>query len=142
MMTVDAIAKERTWTKEDRSLLYEVMMKMGLCGCGTDVTSVIRMLLEKGEDHDAHGSYYDPDDAPLPWIEFGAKVLDSWGLTEHGTGIGWAWLTNKGILLLRYYREFGEYDEKHDEMWLGWWEGELTFQKMDDGGDDANSGAD
>ncbi len=65
------------------------------------------MLLERAEDHDKNGGFYDAEDAEYTWLEFGAKVIDAAGLIEHGTGIGWAWLTEEGKLLLKFLREFG-----------------------------------
>lgn len=96
------------WNRSDALAVRGIIERINFCGCGTDAHwRVTKLLLEKAEDHNANGSFYDEKDAVVPWVEFGAKVLDSFGLTEHGTGIGWAWLTDDGKLLLRFLRDFG-----------------------------------
>lgn len=91
--------------------------KVNLCGCGTSNWEYILWLLEKGADHDKNGSYYDMEGTEQRSIEFGAKVLDSWGFLEHGTGIGWAWLTDEGEGLLKWLRDQGCDDSLWPEGW-------------------------
>ena len=75
---------------------------MALCGCGSgDGYECVLELLCEAENHTTEGFYRDK------WFEFGAKVIDSWNLTEHGTGIGFGWLTDDGKLLLQFLRDFG-----------------------------------
>lgn len=42
-----------------------------------------------------------------PWKEFAAKVLDGWGLIEHGTTINFAWITEDGRSVLNYLQTYG-----------------------------------
>lgn len=97
----------------DMNRIHQIFDRLSLCGCGSDAHwNIIQKLLEMAEDHDKNGSFYGPQGDPLcDWIEFGAKVIDSWHLVEHGTGIGWAWLTEDGKLLLRWLRTFGTEEE-------------------------------
>ena len=102
------------WNRKDALQLRAIIDRLGLCACGTTAHwEIVLHLLERAEDHEKNGSFYkfqmenDSQDVRDPWIEFGAKVLDSWHLIDHGTGIGWAWLTDDGKLLLRFLREFG-----------------------------------
>ena len=119
------------WNRADALKVRGIIEKMGLCGCGTDAHwETVLHLLERAENHDKNGSFYkfqlgnDSEDVRDSWVEFGAKVLDSWGLVEHGTGIGWAWLTDDGKLLLRYLRDFGTNDSvegmQDDGKWPMW----------------------
>lgn len=74
---------------------------LNLCGCGSDkpVELLYECLLwaamggpnQKGWEK---GFYRDVG------AELAAKLLDSYGLLEHGTGIGWAWITEDGKRLL------------------------------------------
>lgn len=104
--------------KQIRSLLWE---RMKLCQCGSpeQTFQIVKELLERAEDHKANGSFYaDAHDANGRWVEFAAKVIDSWDLTEHGTGIGYAWLTVSGKLLLGFLREYGT--DPDEESWPEW----------------------
>lgn len=106
------------WNRRDALQVRNAIERMGLCGCGTnDHWIVIFELLERAEDHAKHGSFCQEN---FPWMEFGAKVLDSWRLLEHGSSISAAWLSRDGELLLRLLRDFGT--ETHP-TWLddfGW----------------------
>lgn len=97
-----------TFSPTEKRSIRSIFDRLELCGCGDPEAApkVILMLLERAENHDK-GSFYDPEGSEYPFIEFGAKVLDSWNLIDHGTGIGFAWLTEEGILLLRFLREYG-----------------------------------
>lgn len=76
----------------------------GLCGCGSDgpaqlLVQVLRFCALDHESQRAHpfgkeGCYYSTEH------ELAAKVLDKAGLVDHGTGIGWPWLTDWGRELL------------------------------------------
>ncbi len=104
----------REYSKAEQKFFRNLISdRIKFCGCGTDADwSVTRQLLERAEDHDKNGSFYrlkEGQSSPLDeWIEFGAKVLDSWGLTEHGSSIGWAWLTLEGERLLAFIRDVGD----------------------------------
>lgn len=92
---------------------------LGLCGCGSDDKHAILLaMLERAE---AKGSFYEPlgDLLNARAVEFIADVMSSsrWDLLEHGTGIGCAWLTEKGELLLRFMRKFGT----DSDAWPEWW---------------------
>lgn len=112
--------KMSEWSRLDRIAVRDAFERMDLCGCGSSShMHIIFMLLERAEDHDSKGSFHDKaEDASGGWVEFGAKCLDSWDLIEHGTGIGWAWLTDEGKLVLRFLREFGLDDI--DPTWPDW----------------------
>jgi hypothetical protein len=105
------------WTRAKAIRVRTIVGKMNLCSCGTDAHwEVVLKLLEKAADHDKNGSFYGSaeSDETKPWVEFGAKVLNSWELIEHGGGIGGAWLTDDGQLLLDFLRDFGT--EDHDAI--------------------------
>ena len=73
----------------------------------------MRVLLENCVSHARH--FYD-DDVPEDQVgfwEFAANCLDSFGLSEHGTSIGYCWLTDDGKLLLQFLQDFpdGKYPE-------------------------------
>jgi hypothetical protein len=91
--------------------------KVKLCGCGTSNWPILLHLLEIAEDHEKNGLFYDPPEAPIRWLEFGAKVLDDWGLVEHGTGVGSAWLTEEGTALLAWLRRWGVDDSAWPDGW-------------------------
>ena len=91
--------------------------KVKLCGCGTSNWPFILYLLEKAEDHDTKGSFYDAADSPQRWLEFAAKVLNEWDLIEHGTGIGYAWLTPEGVSLLAWLRKWGVDEDAWPDGW-------------------------
>jgi hypothetical protein len=105
--------------------LHKILDRIDLCGCGTDAHwEIVLRLLKMAENHDKNGSFYGVKGTELaPWIEFGAKVIDGWGLIEHGTGIGWAWLTEDGELLLAWLRKFGT--DTGDDANPVWPEGSL-----------------
>ena len=79
-----------------------------LCGCGSSKdTALLYEVLEwcsldnkdpkrKEEPFAKHGCYCSPGH------ELAAKVLDRAGLIEHGSGIGWPWITEKGKQVLEY----------------------------------------
>jgi hypothetical protein len=98
------------WPREKALRLREIVDKLGICACGSSAhwKCVLELLVE-AENHSETGFYRDP------WFEFGAKVLDSWELLEHGTGIGYAWLTDNGKLLLEFLRDFGIDDHDWNE---------------------------
>ena len=105
------------WPRKKALQLRGIIERMDLCACGTDAHWVIVLkLLEMAEDHEKNGSFYGNDGDPTqPWVEFGAKVLNSWDLLEHGTGIGYAWLTDDGKVLLEFLRDFGIEDHDFNE---------------------------
>lgn len=116
------------WNRTDALKLREIVERINFCGCGTNAHwECVLELLERAENHDAKGSFYrffnekDRADPRDPWIEFGAKCLDSWDLIDHGTGIGWAWLTDDGKLLLRFLREFSTDDQVEHTATDGKW---------------------
>ena len=100
------------WSEEDQTKLRrEIIWKMGLSGAPVSAWEIVKLLLERAEDEKR--GYYDPaEGATSNWVKFGASVLDHWDLIEYGTGIGSAWLTDNGKLLLQFLNEFGvDYDQ-------------------------------
>lgn len=93
--------------------MYE---KMGLCGCGSpeDTYEVIRRylhirkarfrddlsydLVKESYNVNLHMDY--DDSIQYGMLQFLAYVLDSYGFTTHGGGIGGCWLTEDGERLL------------------------------------------
>lgn len=103
-MSEDLVAK---WPRERALPIREVLERIRVCGCGSNAHwKCLLELLMEAENHTDRGFYRDQ------WFEFGAKVLDKWELIEHGTGIGFAWLTDEGRLVLEFLRDFGI--EQHD----------------------------
>ena len=107
--------------------------KMRLCWCGSrSEFPLILKLLERAEKRNESYkdsiSYYEYlyciSGNIIKWfvVEVFAKVLDSWGLLEHGTGIGWAWLTDDGQMLIDFLREYGTQESRDDgsELWPDW----------------------
>jgi hypothetical protein len=77
----------------------------------------------RGEGNKAPSFYDKAEDASERWVHFGAHILDNSDLLEHGTGIGFAWLTDEGKLLLEFLREFGTYPGtfgEDDAPWPSW----------------------
>ena len=90
--------------------------KMGLCGCGSpeDTYEVIRRylhirkarfrddlsydLVKESYNVNLHMDY--DDSIQYGMLQFLAYVLDDYGFTEHGSGIGGCWLTEDGERLL------------------------------------------
>lgn len=105
----------------NQKAIRELIDSFGLCGCGTKPSTswpIIKSLLERAEDHESHGSFYDSmGGTPSDWVELLAHVLSSWRLIEHGTSIGYAWLTENGKLILSFLREFGT-DEGEWPEWI------------------------
>lgn len=118
-------------------IYWLVNEKIGLCGCGSqggvaDYAIVHGMLsrarhLDTMEGRGSVSFYEAMDAAPAEWVEFGAKVLDSWGLLDHGTGIGHAWLTDNGVAFLLFLDEYGD----DSENWPQWVSG-LTAGQLEE----------
>ncbi len=97
---------------EDQKRLREFLWKLNLCHCGSGTTyEVLFELLERAAENcdggKRTGFYTGFPDASKRWAEFGAHVLDAMNLVEHGTGIGWPWLTAEGLIVLAFLYEFG-----------------------------------
>lgn len=124
-MTIEAV--QVVWSENDQKTIRNFRSKVSLCGCGSATEwDIVKLLLERSKNieestykssGDKVPSFYDElDGTPGKWVEFGAKILDHWTLLEHGVGIGHAWLTNEGELLLRFLNEFGTDSDK----WPDW----------------------
>lgn len=109
----------------NQDLIYEFMGKAYLCGCGSGTSweLVLEMLkridsLRSLPDAEAAElSMYKPArDASARWVEFAAHVLDGWELVEHGSAIGWPWLTPKGTVVKEFLEEHGT----DDSEWPSW----------------------
>lgn len=74
-----------------------------LCGCGSDGPGelLIEVLVWCALPSDAKGN--EGTYRSAAW-ELAAKVLDAADLVEHGTGIGWPWITEKGKAFLAWAR--------------------------------------
>lgn len=97
------------WPRVKALKVRGILDRLQICGCGTMAHwKCVLELLSEAEKHTGNGFYRDQ------WFEFGAKVLDTWKLLEHGMGIGFAWLTDDGKILLEFLRDFGidDHDEK------------------------------
>lgn len=118
------------WPRDKAAKVRAIIEHMNLCSCGSNTHwECVLELLSEAETHTKDGFYRDT------WFEFGAKVLDSWELLEHGTAIGFAWLTDDGKLLLEFLRDFGTDEDGHpvwasefswtevenDDDWYGKW---------------------
>lgn len=112
-MATEASTVVTRWPRLKALKVRDIIDSLSICGCGTSTHwECILELLTEGEKHLADGpseSFYRDK-----WFEFGAKVLDAADLLEHGSAIGYAWLTEDGIVLLEFLREFGILD--HDEL--------------------------
>lgn len=104
--------------KKTERKIRGIINALGLCGCGTeDKYALIRDMLERAE---SGGSFYEPMGIfNARTVEFIADVMSSnqWDLLEHGTGIGSSWLTEKGAVLLQFFRDKGVDTDK----WPDWW---------------------
>jgi hypothetical protein len=92
--------------EEAKDVLYR---GLGLCGCGSGKD--FELLLEVLEISEMNGNEkYTDEDRKIgcmynsPGRELAAKVLDSAGWIEHGSGIGWPWITDVGKTALRIIR--------------------------------------
>ena len=79
-----------------------IQSAMGLCTCGSDsVGELLREVLtwcaQEDRFEDKEGCYRSRE-----W-ELAAKLLDSYELIEHGTGIGWPWITDDGRKVLEMF---------------------------------------
>ena len=118
--------KPDIFTSDERDTITGVLARLNRpCNCGSAIVDdVIGAVLERAESHTDENategnSFYDPlDDAPAEWGEFAAHILDAADLLDHGSSIGWAWLTEDGQLFLKFLRYYGTQEE-----WPGWvWE--------------------
>lgn len=104
-----------TWTRADALEIRRIMDNMGVCSCGSGVFwPTIKQILTVGES-EKEDFYKSTTARQQHWMEFGALVADSWGLLEHGSSIGGAWLTQDGALLLRFLRDFSDDQDNHPE---------------------------
>jgi hypothetical protein len=81
-----------------------------ICGCGSgEVRDLLHECLEWAASGDKRfektGSEWDKGFYRSTAHELAAHVLDHAGLLEHGSGIGWAWVTADGERLLTMVRE-------------------------------------
>jgi hypothetical protein len=106
-----------------------VLDKIPLCGCGSSegmwrtVLAILersagfRAAWDRGDSPD--GFYSAMGDWPPLAVEFAAQVLNTAGLMEHGTSVGWAWLTQAGKLVLEFLRKYGCDNDKWPEWASG-----------------------
>jgi hypothetical protein len=90
--------------------IRQIISDVDLCPCGSGGKyEIVKLMLERAE---AKGCFYGPligEDLSGKAVEFIAAVMSSseWDLLEHGTGIGWAWMTDRGETLLQFFRDKG-----------------------------------
>jgi hypothetical protein len=114
------------YTQEEAARIYNIVDRIRICTCGSSNAGweIVLEVLEEAVAHshdsltkdkaDPKGFYRDR------YFEFAAKVCDSWGLLDHGTGIGWAWPTEDGELFLRFLHDFGTDDTFEEGKWPEW----------------------
>lgn len=108
------------YTMDEQKHVRAVLDKINLCGCGSvDRWGIIFQMMKRGESHgpgkESMGSFYDPMrdgnfDLSADAVEFIAHTMEGWGLLEHGTSVGHAWLTEDGEFFLAFLQTFGDYD--------------------------------
>ena len=100
------------WHEDWDDYLYSMC---GLCCCGTqNVAALLLQVLVWCN----RGNQCDEDREIEPFgnrgtytgvqYELAAKILDSKELLDHGTGIGWPWITDKGREVLANVKRFKE----------------------------------
>ena len=108
--------------KQQQELRHILSDKIHFCGCGSDEAKwvLLQKLLERAEDQQVGDpGYYAPlNDIPGYAVEFMAHALDGWGLIEHGTSIGYCWLTTRGEKVLAWLRLHGTDDVTWPEFWF------------------------
>lgn len=126
------MAEREAWPVRDyankayqRRMRHALNDQIQMCGCGTveHKWPLLLAMLERAEDHKTRGYFYDAmGDIPPRAVEFIAHAMDGWGLLEHGTSIGGAWLTQDGSEVLAFLREFGTDDGTAiGGIWPDWW---------------------
>jgi hypothetical protein len=105
------------FSDSEQKQIFKILSRMNLCGCGSATEWQIVSEVLHHAAAETHSFYRDDGygDEGERWWEFAAKVCDSWFLLEHGTGIGSAWLTDDGRLLLRFLDEHGTDRDKFPE---------------------------
>jgi len=107
-----------------------------VCGCGSDDYFIF--LLELLQDaHNEKKDFKKWENAP--WFEFGAKILDKFGLTGHGGSVGSQSLTETGKILFEFLTDFGirlHPDWAESIEWEGEFEGEADYDRWIDCGVD------
>ncbi len=103
--------------KQTQAMVRTLVGSVPLCGCGTSEAMwlIVKAALGRAaESNDAKVGFYtgmtivdrDGDKHTLPplAVEFVAQVLNSHGvgLLEHGTAVGYSWLTPQGKVLLAF----------------------------------------
>ena len=89
---------------EDKMDYMHLALNLCCCGSGQDFDLLLEVLRwsASGEDRfKKNGTGYDEGVYQSVAHELAMKVLDAHGLTEHGSGIGWAWATEDGRKLLK-----------------------------------------
>jgi hypothetical protein len=117
------------WPRSKAAKIRSIIEEMNLCGCGTDahwvvVQRILDLAAKPHDEREGKGFYQDE------WWEFSAKVMDGWGLLEHGGGIGGAWITDDGRLLLEFLRDFGTDDyDMNDDSGQPVWATEFSWEE-------------
>lgn len=106
-------------TTVDQKTLFRCISEMNLCNVGEEYLVIVKLILIRAELHDPSNkthskSFYEELASPgdglhlsPTFVEFVARTLDARDLLDYGTGIGWAFLTEEGKLLLEFLQEFG-----------------------------------
>lgn len=86
------------------SPIAAIIERMGMCGCGSDAKwEAVRNVLRFAQAR-ALQKFEDDND---PYGELILHILDNKKLLDHGTNISGSWLTDDGILLLRFLENHG-----------------------------------
>jgi hypothetical protein len=72
-----------------------VQAEIGWCGCGTDRTDEMMLAYLRSREVDGFPKPA-PDGVHADAVELLAYMADDLGWTEHGGGVGGAWLTDAG----------------------------------------------
>ena len=91
--------------------LKEIIEATYFCSCNANFSYLVIKGLLRIAKNNKNCQFY-----KSPLKMFGALFLDSICLIEHGTGIGSAWITKRGEILLSFLEEYGTDPDK----WPDW----------------------
>lgn len=83
---------------EAQRAVGQFMNHASICWCGAP-EDFLRLLLAELERFDEEGRSREALPCRDPLRLTFAVVMDSWGLTDHGSSMSWAWLSPSGVRL-------------------------------------------